>query len=616
MEKDKGFTFNLKFAKMNEIKCPECGKVFSVDEASYASIVNQVRTKELEEEIRRRVAEVEKQQQLKHQSDKLISDQAYQQKLNAKDQEIEKRNADIARLEEQVKSIAISKQAEFDKRIAEKDVEIAQLKEKAQGAVKAGQLEHEKQLAEKDMVIARLEEKMKGIAKDKQAEFDRILAEKDAELVRLQSVVDQSKSQTQVAVLEEKNKANEVILLKDNEIASWKDKLELEKASALLREQNIRQNYESQLKQMQEMVEQYKDFKIRLSTKMLGESLETHCSNQYNANLRNILPSAYFEKDNDASGGSKGDFIFKDYDDGHEYISIMFEMKNEMESTAVKHKNEDFFKKLNDDRNKKGCEYAVLVSLLEPDSDLYNGGIVDVSYRYPKMYVIRPQFFIPLITLLVQMARKNVVLQKELIQARSLSVDITTFEEKLDAFKEKFGRDYRLASDRFKEAITAIDKSIKDLQTVRDKLVMSEDYLRLANDQAEGLTIRKLTFKNPTMKALFDEARKNGSKIEEIKDEEEDPEIIDDIEVPHVIEEDNNEGYDHSTREARNDNHTTNTRKANVGDTIVRVSDNLIGKVVEIRTTANGLEKLILELEDGSKGSVYNNTRLYQVVEG
>jgi len=600
---------------MNEIKCPECGKVFSVDEASYASIVNQVRTKELEEEIRRRVAEVEKQQQLKHQSDKLISDQAYQQKLNAKDQEIEKRNADIARLEEQVKSIAISKQAEFDKRLSEKELEIAQLKEKAQGAVKAEQLEHEKQLAEKDAVIARLEEKMKGIAKDKQAEFDKILAEKDAELIRLQSVVDQGENKTKVAVLEEKNKANEMILLKDNEIANWKGKLESEKTGALLREQNIRQNYESQLKQMQEMVEQYKDFKIRLSTKMLGESLETHCSNQYNANLRNILPSAYFEKDNDASGGSKGDFIFRDYDDGQEYISIMFEMKNEMESTVVKHKNEDFFKKLNDDRNKKGCEYAVLVSLLEPDSDLYNGGIVDVSYRYPKMYVIRPQFFIPLITLLVQMARKNVVLQKELIQARSLSVDITTFEGKLDEFKKKFGRDYRLASDKFKGAIAAIDKSIKELQAVRDNLVSSEDYLRLANDQAEGLTIRKLTYKNPTMKALLDEARKNGSKIEEIKDESDDSEIIDDIENPDVIDEDNNEGYDNSSSEEIKDTHTTTTRKANVGDTIMRTSDNIIGKVVEIQTTANGLEKLILELEDGSKGSVYNNTRLYQVVE-
>lgn len=600
---------------MNEIKCPECGKVFSVDEASYASIVNQVRTKELEEEIRRRVAEVEKQQQLKHQSDKLISDQAYQQKLNAKDQEIEKRNADIARLEEQVKSIAISKQAEFDKRLSEKELEIAQLKEKAQGTVKEKQLENERLLAEKDTRIARLEEQMKGIARDKQSEFDKILAEKESELIRLQGVIEQSNSQTKVAVLEEKNKANEIILSKESEIATLKGKVESEKTDALQREQEIRNNYEIRLKQMQELVEQYKDFKARLSTKMLGESLEVHCSNQYNANIRSILPNAYFEKDNDASEGSKGDFIFRDYDDGYEYISIMFEMKNEMESTAVKHKNEDFFKKLNDDRNKKKCEYAVLVSLLEPDNDLYNGGIVDVSYRYPKMYVIRPQFFIPLITLLVQMARKNVALQKELIQARSLSVDITTFESKLDDFKKGFSYNYRLASKKYSEAIDAIDKSIKDLQTVRASLISSENNLRLANEKAEDLTIRKLTYKNPTMKALLNEARNNASKIEEIKDESEGTEFADVIEEPNNLVEDNNENHDNSSSEEVKENHTTTTRKANVGDTIMRTSDNLIGKVVEIQTTANGLEKLILELEDGSKGSVYNTTKLYQVIE-
>ncbi|SEA69772.1 hypothetical protein SAMN05216462_2217 [Xylanibacter ruminicola] len=598
---------------MNEIKCPECGKVFSVDEASYASVVNQVRTKEFEDEIRRRVAEIEKQQQLKQQSDKLISEQAFQQKLNAKDQEIEKRNADIARLEEQVKSVAISKQAEFEKLLSDKEIEIAQLKEKAQGAVKTEQLEHEKQLAEKDTEIARLEEKMKGIAKDKQAEFDRILAEKDAELLRLQGAVDQSKSQTQVAVLEEKNKANEVILQKENEIATWKNKLESEKTDALRREQGIRQTYELQLKQMQEMVEQYKDFRARLSTKMIGESLETHCSDQYNANLRSVLPSAYFEKDNDASGGSKGDFIFRDYDDGFEYISIMFEMKNEMESTAVKHKNEDFFKKLNDDRNKKRCEYAVLVSLLEPDSELYNGGIVDVSHRYPKMYVIRPQFFIPLITLLIQMAKKNVVLQKELIQAKSLSVDITTFENKLDDFKNKFGRDYRLASDKFKKAIDAIDNSIGELQNVKANLMSSEYHLRLANDKAAELTIRKLTYKNPTMKALFDEARKNGSTIEEIKDEEQfDSKMIDVVtETTEKNKEDNDVDIDNAHED---DNFASSNDKAIVGDLIMRKSDKKIGRVKEIKTTPNGLEKLILELEDGTTDFVYNKTKLYQVL--
>lgn len=624
---------------MNEIKCPECGKVFSVDEASYASVVNQVRTKEFDDEIRRRVAEIEKQHELKQQSDKLVAEQEYQQKLSTKDKELEQQNAVIARLEEQVKSVGISKQAEFDKQLAEKDIEIAQLKEKAQGDVKAEQLEHEKQLAEKDKLIARLEEQMKGIAKDKQAEFDRILAEKDAELVRLQSVVDQNKSQTQVAVLEEKDRANQVILQKDNEIASWKNQLESEKNEALRKEQSIRENYELQLKQMQEMLEQYKDFKARLSTKMLGETLEVHCSNQYNATLRSILPSAYFEKDNELADGTKGDFVFRDYDDGFEYISIMFEMKNEGDSPGKKHKNEDFFKKLNDDRNKKGCEYAVLVSLLEPDNELYNGGIVDVSYRYPKMYVIRPQFFIPLITLLVQMARKNVGLQKELIQAKSLSVDITTFEGKLDEFKKKFGKNYRLASDKFNAAIKAIDDSIKNLQAVRENLVKSENNLRLANNEADGLTIRKLTYKNPTMKALFDEARRNGSKIEENKNESDDSEIKEIIEEPDVLDEANNEDdnnlnssveneslaeedfetADNSTIIQPNDSqdsniHTTN-RKANVGDEIIRTTDKQVGIVIEIQTVPNGLEKLILEFEDGTRGSVYNTTKLYQVIE-
>lgn len=601
---------------MNEIKCPECGKVFSVDEASYASIVNQVRTKELEEEIRRRTAEMEKQQQLKQQSDRLIAERSFQQKLNAKDQELEKRNADIARLEEKVKNSALSMKAEFDKALADKDVEIAQLKEKTKGAVNAVQLEHEKQLADKDTLIARLEEQIKGIAKDKQAEFDRILAEKNTELLSLKNAVEQSKSQTQVAVLEEKNKANETILLKENEIAIWKGKLESEKTDSLRREQDIRQSYELQLKQMQEIIEQYKDFKTKLSTKMLGETLEMHCSNQYNVNIRPILPNAYFEKDNDASEGTKGDFIFRDYDDGFEYISIMFEMKNEMESTVVKHKNEDFFKKLNDDRVKKGCEYAVLVSMLEPDSELYNGGIVDVSYRYPKMYVIRPQFFIPLISLLVQMARKNILLQKELIRAKSLSVDITTFEGKLDKFKNKFGRDFRLASDRFKDAIAAIDKSIKDLQTVRENLVKSEDHLRLANDKAEELTIRKLTYKNPTMKALFNEARNNASRIEEIKDDEEKQVSSMNIEAEATSEKIDKEAMGIVEEQTeKEDVCKLITRKAKIGDWVKKISDSQVGKVVDIQDLPNGLEKLILEYEDGSSGSVYNVMRLYQVVE-
>ena len=261
----------------------------------------------------------------------------------------------------------------------------------------------------------------------------------------------------------------------------------------------------------EEQVAYYKDLKTRLSTKMVGETLEVHCSTIFNGEMRPMFPNAYFEKDNDASGGSKGDFIFRDFVDGFEYISIMFEMKNEMDETATKHKNEDFFRKLDADRNAKGCEYAVLVSLLEPDSELYNGGIVDVSYRYPKMYVIRPQFFKSMITLLVGAARKSVDYQRQLAEARSQSVDVTNFESQLMAFKEAFGRNYRLASDRFRTAIDEIDKSIAHLQKIKDALIGSENNLRLANDKADSLTIKRLTRGNPTMKAKFDEARSKAA---------------------------------------------------------------------------------------------------------
>ncbi len=252
----------------------------------------------------------------------------------------------------------------------------------------------------------------------------------------------------------------------------------------------------------------YKDLKAKMSTKMVGETLEAHCSTVFNGTLRPLFPDAYFEKDNDASGGTKGDFIFRDMVDGMEYISIMFEMKNEADETATKHKNEDFFKKLDADRTAKGCEYAVLVSLLEPDSDLYNGGIVDVSYRYPKMYVIRPQFFASMITLLVNAAKNTVGVKKELALARQQSIDVTHFEEQLLDFKDKFSNNYRLASEKFAKAIDEIDKSIDHLQKIKDALIGSERNLRLANDKADALSIKKLTRGNPTMKAKFDEARK------------------------------------------------------------------------------------------------------------
>jgi hypothetical protein len=247
---------------------------------------------------------------------------------------------------------------------------------------------------------------------------------------------------------------------------------------------------------------------------MIGESLEIHCSTQFNLNMRSMMPRAYFEKDNDASGGSKGDFIFRDFaEDGTEYVSIMFEMKNEADETAVKHKNEEFFKKLDADRNAKGCEYAVLVSLLEPDSELYNGGIVDVSYKYDKMYVIRPQFFLPIISLLVQTSKKSMEYKQKLIIAQSQSIDVTNFENQLNDFKDKFAYNYRLASEKFNNAIAEIDKSIEHLQKIKAALLGSENNLRLANDKAEALTIKKLTRNNPTMKAKFEEA-----KSEEVKE--------------------------------------------------------------------------------------------------
>ena len=265
---------------------------------------------------------------------------------------------------------------------------------------------------------------------------------------------------------------------------------------------------------MKEQVDYYKDLKTKMSTKMVGETLEQHCSIEFEQYIRPMMPDAYFAKDNDAADGSKGDFIFRDSEDGTEYISIMFEMKNEMDTTASKHKNDDFLKKLDEDRRKKGCEFAVLVSLLEADNDLYNNGIVDKSHLYPKMYVIRPQFFVPFINLLVQTSKKTLEYKKQLILAQSKEVDVTNFENQLEEFKDRFGKNFRLASEKFRTAIDEIDKTIDHLQKVRKALVGSEDNLRLANDKAEALTIRKLTFKNPTMKAKFEEARKVSEAIE------------------------------------------------------------------------------------------------------
>lgn len=334
-----------------------------------------------------------------------------------------------------------------------------------------------------------------------------LASEKDAEIIRLKARIDETDSRIRVAVLEEQNKSKDALQKKEQKIAELKNELTTNESKSLERVQSLKEMYDMQLKEKQTQIDYYKDLKTRMSTKMVGETLEQHCSTLFNTTIRPLMPNAYFEKDNNIAEGTKGDFIFRDKDNDFEYISIMFEMKNENDTTATKHKNEDFLKKLDDDRRKKGCEYAVLVSLLEPDNETYNTGIVDMSHRYEKMYVIRPQFFIPIITLLVQAAKKSLEYKRQLAIAQSKEIDVTNFEKKLNEFRNLFGNNVKNAHDRFHDAIAAIDKSIADLQKVKDNLLKSDDHLRLANDKVDNLTIRKLTYKNPTMKEKFDQAR-------------------------------------------------------------------------------------------------------------
>ena len=366
--------------------------------------------------------------------------------------------------------------------------------------------------AKKEAEIAQLRSRLEAIAAQKESEKNLALAAKEQQIARLNATIEQHQSNLQIALLNKQREAQEIIQRKDSQIQQLKSDADLEKSQAQIRESELIKRHQHELQAKQELVEYYKDLKTRMSTKMVGETLEIHCSTLFNQLLRPVMPFAYFEKDNDATDGTKGDFIFRDSEGGTEYVAIMFEMKNEMDTTATKHKNEDFLKKLDEDRRKKNCEFAVLVSLLEPESELYNGGIVDMSHRYPKMYVIRPQFFIPLITLLVQTSKKSLEYKRQLLLAQSKEVDVTNFENKLLDFKNKFGRHYELASKKFDDAIKQIDDTIAKLLKVKENLLGSENNLRLANQDTEELTIRKLTYKNPTMKAKFDEAReKNGA---------------------------------------------------------------------------------------------------------
>lgn len=363
--------------------------------------------------------------------------------------------------------------------------------------------EFAKEIRERELAFATEKKNAVEIAVTKKAsEKERELLEKNTEITKLKGELELSRSNADLAV-------KTAIQEKEKEIFELKNRLELAKKEQVLEQQTIKEKYENALKFKDEEIERYKDFKARQSTKMVGESLEQHCENEFNKLRATGFQNAYFEKDNDARTGSKGDYIYRESSpDGIEFISIMFEMKNQNETTSTKHKNEDFFKELDKDRREKNCEYAVLVSLLEQDSELYNSGIVDVSYRYEKMYVIRPQFFIPLITLLRNAALNSLKYRTELAVIKNQNIDITHFEEDMNDFKEKFGRNFRLASEKFQKAIDEIDKTIEHLQKTKDALLSSENNLRLANNKAEELSIKRLTKNNPTMKQKFEELNK------------------------------------------------------------------------------------------------------------
>ena len=470
---------------MKELKCPKCGNVFQVDEADYASIVSQVKNAEFDAEINRRMSELHDRHKAEQELATTKIEQDYHTRLNKKDLELGAKDAEIERMRTETTSLM------------------------------------EKLRSEKDAEIIRLKSMLESIESKKNGELDLALSEKEKTIAELKAAISQNDTKLQLAIMEERAKAQQNAQTKDVEIQKLKSAVELEKREARIHEDTLNKEYEEKLrankemyekdlKTKQEMIDYYKDMKTKMSTKMVGETLEQHCSIEFEQYIRPMMPNAFFDKDNDVKEGTKGDFIFRDYEDGIEYISIMFEMKNEADTTATKHKNEDFLKKLDEDRKKKDCEFAVLVSLLEADNDLYNNGIVNKSHLYPKMYVIRPQFFVPFINLLVQTSKKSLEYRRQLALAQSKEVDVTNFEKKIEEFKSKFGRHYELASKKFGDAIKQIDETIAKLMKVKESLIGSEKNLSLAQKDTENLTIRKLTYNNQTMKAKFEEARKTG----------------------------------------------------------------------------------------------------------
>lgn len=536
---------------MNQITCPKCGTVINLDESDYEGIVRQVRDDQFAHEVEERAASLRREHeqalelarsQAKAELDRVMAAQKAQlqealARSSAELQEVKARSASelqearaaSAAALQQAQSAGVAqlakeqseRAAELMRVRAEADARVAELSAKLESAVE----ERESAVrvaAQRERMVAQQD------AADQKEELREQLAARDAQIASLKAQLDAGATQRDLAVTQAVTEARTTFeeerakLARDLDAARFElsheqevraaEKQQIETAHALEIEQ-ARKSAQDLIRYKDEEIERLRDMKARLSTKMVGETLEQHCETQFNQLRATAFPHAYFEKDNDASDGTKGDFIFRECDEaGNEIVSIMFEMKNENDTTATKHKNEDFFKKLDSDRKKKGCEYAVLVTLLEPESELYNTGIVDVSYRYEKMYVIRPQFFIPMITLLRNAAMNALAYKQELELVRQQNIDVTEFEEKLLGFQEGFNRNYDLASRKFQTAIDEIDTTIKHLQKVKDNLISSENNLRLANDKAQGLSIRKLTWGNKTMKAKFDEAREEAER--------------------------------------------------------------------------------------------------------
>lgn len=461
---------------MHEIICPHCSKAFKVDETGYADILKQVRDSDFEHQLHERLelAEKEKQSAIALATTKVASE--LQQAASAKD-------AVIQELKAKLESEAVARQLAVTQALSAVEKERDSL---------ANQLAQAKQ--EKDAVA--------NLAKAELANaLQKAEAAKASEVQTLKAKLDAIETEKKLAI-------NQAVSQVEKERDALKASLVSAALEKQLAESALKDKYETQIKDREDTIERLKDLKAKLSTKMIGETLEQHCENEFNRIRATAFPRAYFEKDNDARSGSKGDFIFRDHDDGGtEIVSIMFEMKNENDTTATKSRNEDFLKELDKDRNEKGCEYAVLVSLLEADNEFYNTGIVDVSYRYPKMYVIRPQFFITMITLLRNAALNSMKYKTELALVKAQNIDITNFESELENFKSAFSRNYDLASRHFQNAIDEIDKSINHLQKTKDALLSTSNNLRLANDKAQDVTIKKLTKGNPTMAAKFDELK-------------------------------------------------------------------------------------------------------------